>query len=256
MTPDSFSDGGRFFDPQAALDQALRMEVEGADLIDVGAESTRPGAKEIPAEEERARLEGILNRLTRYLKIPFSIDTRKAAVARWAVREGAGLLNDVSGFGFDPQMLSVLREEKIPAILMHSRGTPETMGRQNQYRSLVEDLGLFFEERLARLEGEGILREKILLDPGVGFAKVGRQNLEILKNLDRFRSFGRPLVVGLSRKSFLEEYFGPTAHPADRGVGTEIAHTLAILRGANILRVHDVAAAKKTIRFVKEAGGN
>jgi dihydropteroate synthase len=237
VTPDSFSDGGLFSDPEKAVEQALRMEEEGADFLDIGAESTRPGAKPVPEEEEVSRLLPILQRLIPRLKIPVSVDTRKATVARRAVGEGAAIVNDVSGFQFDPRMIPFLRDSETPAVLMHCRGTPE----------MVMEL----DRRLEELERAGISRERLWLDPGIGFGKTGNQNVEILSHLSEFKKWGRPLMVGLSRKSFLEPYFGPTEQPRDRAMGTEIAHTLAILNGANILRVHDVKAAKKTIQFLE-----
>jgi dihydropteroate synthase len=198
----------------------------------------------------------ILERLIPKLRIPVSVDTRKASVARRAMEEGASMINDVSGFQFDPEMIPLLRDSEIPAVLMHSRGTPEEMTALTHYdNSLPAALISFFDRRLEDLERSGISRERLWLDPGIGFAKAGSQNVEILSHLSEFKKWGRPLMVGLSRKSFLEASFGPTDHPRERGTGTEVAHTLAILGGANILRVHDVAAAKKTIRFVKEWRG-
>ena len=251
VTPDSFSDGGEALDPDEALEKALRMEEEGADLIDVGAESTRPGAKAVPAKEEASRLIPVLRKLISRVKIPFSVDTRKASVARRAVDAGAALVNDVSGFQFDPEMVAFLASWEGPAVLMHSRGDPKTMGTLTHYESLSDELQLFFDSKLQKLQEEGVSPDRLLLDPGIGFAKEGDQNLKILSQLPRFKRFGRPLVVGVSRKSFLEPYFGPTKHPRERALGTEVAHTLAILNGANILRVHDVKAAKRTIGFVK-----
>lgn len=248
LTPDSFSDGGKFLDPEKALEQAIQMQEEGADILDIGAESTRPGSDEISVEEEIKRLTPLLKKISSKIQIPISIDTRKAAVAKMAIDNGVSLINDVSGFQFDPKIISLLQKTDTPAILMHSRGTPKTMSRQNQYGSLIEDLHSFFEERLTDLEQKGISRERILIDPGIGFAKVGSQNVEVLSGLDRFQSLKRPIVVGLSRKSFLEEYFGPS-HPQERMVGTEVAHALAILKGGNFLRVHDVSKAKKTVKF-------
>jgi dihydropteroate synthase len=252
VTPDSFSDGGLYENPGQAIEYALQMQEEGADFIDIGAESTRPGAPEISVEEELTRLTPLLEKLIPQLKIPVSLDTRKVSVARRAIQCGVSLINDVSGFQFDPEMIPFLQQTKVFAILMHSRGTPETMSQLAQYESVTEELYSYFDKRLADLEKHGISRERLLIDPGIGFAKMGLQNVEILAGLDRLENFGRPVVIGLSRKSFLDLFFGSPSHPREREVGTEIAHALAILKGAHILRVHDVGAAKKTIQFVKE----
>lgn len=253
VTPDSFSDGGKFLDPERALDCAIQMQEEGADLLDLGAESTRPGSQGISTEEEIERLLPVLKKLSSKISIPISIDTRKASVARMAIDQGVSLLNDVSGFQFDPEMIPLLQKTNIPAILMHSRGTPENMSKLNQYESIVDDLISFFEQSFSDLENKGVSRERILIDPGIGFAKLGKQNVEILSKLDRFQSLKRPILVGLSRKSFLEEYFGPTSHPFERTVGSEVAHALAILKGANFLRVHEVKVAKRTISFLEDS---
>jgi len=253
VTPDSFSDGGRYLHPQQALDQALKMQEEGADIIDVGAESTRPGAVAISAEDEIKRLEPLFNLLVPRLKIPVSIDTQKAGVAEFAIQKGAALINDVSGFEFDPEMISVLQRHPVPAILMHSREAPPSpQPSPIEGEGVMENFLSFFEIKLVELEKKGISSTRLILDPGIGFAKQGKENVEILSQLHYMKKFSCPLMVGLSRKSFLEEYFGPTSHPSERGLGTEVAHALAISQGANLLRVHDVAAAKKTIRFVKE----
>jgi dihydropteroate synthase len=254
VTPDSFYDGGNYLDPARALDRALQMEEEGARIIDVGAESTRPGARPLSLEEELQRLLPLFKMLGKKLKVPFSVDTRKAEVARKAIEEGASLINDVSGFSFDLGMVNVLQTNEVLAVLMHSRGTPETMKSLTQYDSVAQDLMSFFEKRLQALGSAGIKRERLWIDPGIGFAKTPEQSLEILSQLRGFKSFGLPLMLGVSRKSFLDEYFG-SKDPSERALATEMAHALAILNGANILRVHDVAAALKTARFVQQAKG-
>ncbi|MFO1518903.1 MAG: dihydropteroate synthase [bacterium] len=251
VTPDSFSDGGFYHSPQVALQRALQMEEEGADLIDLGAESTRPGAAEISVSEEWRRLSPVLEALQGKLKVPLSLDTRKAEIARRALPLGVALINDVSGFAWDPEMLPFLRESRVPAVLMHSRGTPETMGKLTQYGSVVKEVFGFLEARLQELEEKGVERKRLVVDPGFGFAKTPEQNVELLSHLKRFQEWGRPVLVGLSRKSFLDKYFAPSLSPGERGGATEVAHTLAVLRGANILRVHDVKAARNTIRFAQ-----
>ncbi len=251
ITPDSFSDGGKFLDPEKALEQAIQIQEEGADILDIGAESTRPGSQEVPIEEEIRRLLPILNKIASKIQIPISIDTRKATVAQMGIDQGASLINDVSGFQFDSSMISLLQKTNIPAILMHSRGTPETMSQQNQYESIVKDILLFFEKRIGDLEKIGISGEKLLIDPGVGFAKVGKQNVELLSKLEQFKTLQKPIVVGVSKKSFLREFFESSIDPQERKIGTEIAHALAVLKGANFLRVHEVKAAKQTVRFAQ-----
>lgn len=251
ITPDSFSDGGKFLDPERALEQAIQMQEEGADILDIGAESTRPGSQEVTIEEENRRLFPILNKIASKIQIPISMDTRKATIAQMAIDHGISLINDVSGFQFDSRMIPLLQKTEIPAILMHSRGTPETMSRQNQYDSIVKDVLLFFEKRLRDLEKNGISREKLLIDPGIGFAKIGKQNVELLSKLDQFQILQRAIVVGLSKKSFLKEFFESSLDPQERKIGTEVAHALAVIKGANFLRVHEVKAARQTVQFAQ-----
>ncbi len=254
LTSDSFSDGGLYLDSAIALERALQIQQEGADLIDVGAESTRPGAHEVEAYDQIKILKPLLQKLIPQLKIPVSIDTRHAKVAEFAIDNGVSLLNDVSGFQFDSAMVGVLQKYPIPLVLMHSRGSPENMNQYAQYEDLLEELDSFFEKRMAFFESLGISRDRIVIDPGIGFAKKKDQNLEILSNLNRLQNHQRPILIGLSRKSFLEDYFGPTLQPRDRSLGTEIAHLIALQKGASLLRVHDVLNAKKTIHFEKIVG--
>ena len=242
LTPDSFSDGGQFLNPDLALKRALQMEQEGADFLDIGGESTRPGAEPVSEEEEIRRLFPLLEKIVREVRIPISVDTTKSRVADLALEKGAVIVNDVSGLHQDPKMISVVRKHGAGIILMHRRGTPQTMQSLTHYRDLISEV----EEELlesVRLAGDaGIAEEQIAIDPGIGFAKTAEQNFEIVKSLERFKRFGRPLVVGASRKSFLGKATGRSEN--EREFASEAVHALLVERGANILRVHDVRAAK------------
>lgn len=249
LTPDSFSDAGKYLDLGRALDHTLQMCAEGADLIDVGAESTRPGAEEVGETEQWKRLEGFFEKVFPHLKVPVSIDTRNPRVARMALKAGASIINDVSALSYETEeMLKLLQESKAVYILMHSRGNPKTMSQLTHYENILGELDSFFETRLALLHEHGVKRERIILDPGIGFAKEAHQSLEILSNLGFMKRFECPILVGLSRKSFLQDFFGSE----NRSVGTELSHWLALENGAQILRVHDVKSAKQTIHFFKK----
>lgn len=246
VTPDSFSDGGRFLDPHKALDQALRMQEEGADFIDIGAESTRPGARDVSEEEELGRLAPVLKILSPRLKIPISIDTRKPGVAEAAFREGAVLLNDVSALESPGMVESVVRHG-VPVILMHKKGEPATMQVDPGYDDVLAEVGSYLEGRIRFAVERGVDREKILIDPGLGFGKRLEDNVAILQHLPTFESLKAPVVVGASRKSFLRKIFGED--DASILAGSVAASVLAAVRGASILRVHDVAATQAAIRL-------
>ncbi len=252
LTPDSFSDGGEWNNPENALSRALQMEEEGADLIDIGAESTRPNASAISLEEEKKRLFPVLEKILLKIKIPISLDTRRAAIARDAIGLGVSLLNDVSAFSFDPEMVEVLSKTTVPIVLMHQRGNPQTMMEDVEYEDILSELVNYFKTKISFLESHGIVKERIIIDPGIGFAKKGVQNLKILANLQEFVFFNCPILVGLSRKSFLQAYLEKALHPKERGGGTELAHLLAAQMGANILRVHDVKKCIKTLSLLKD----
>ncbi len=242
-TPDSFSDGGLHADPAAAVEHALRLADEGADLVDVGGESTRPGAPPVPAEEEIARVVPVVERLrARGLRIPISVDTSKGAVGRAALAAGADLVNDVTALS-DPDLARACAEAGAPVVLMHTRGTPADMASRAVYGDVVADVARELEAALARAAGAGIPRERIVLDPGIGFAKTAEQSLEVLARIGELRALGRPLVVGPSRKSFIGKVTGAAA--ADRLPGTLAAVTACVLGGAEILRVHDVGPARQ-----------
>ncbi len=234
VTPDSFSDGGRFLDPAAAIAQAERLAAEGADILDVGAESSRPygNAVAVPLDEERARLAPILPAVVG-LGIPVSIDTMKAAVAAWALETGAAIVNDVWGLQRDPDMARVVAEHDAPVIVMHNRDAADPR------IDIVADVTAFFERSLAIAARAGIPPERIVLDPGIGFGKTPEQSLTCIARLDAWRGFGLPLLVGASRKRFIHSIV--PSEPAERLGGSLAAHLLAVENGAAIIRVHDVA---------------
>ncbi len=239
VTPDSFSDGGDYADPDTAVARGLAMVAAGADLLDVGGESTRPGARAVPADEEAARVVPVIRELARHLTIPISVDTTKAAVAAAALDAGAVLLNSVRPLHEEPELLELLRHNAAGAVLMHLRGTPQTMQRQTHYADVVEELLAFFTHGLRVLAAAGIAPERIILDPGLGFAKTAPQSLELIRALGRFRALGRPVLAGPSRKSFIGQLLDEP-NPQRRQWGTAAAVAACVLHGADILRVHDV----------------
>ncbi len=234
VTPDSFSDGGRFLDPEAAIDQARHLAAEGADILDVGAESSRPygNAMAVPLDEERARLTSILPTVVA-LGVPVSIDTMKAAVAAWALEAGAAIVNDVWGLQRDPDMARVVAEHEAPVIVMHNRDAADPS------IDIIADVTAFFERSLDIAARAGIARERIVLDPGIGFGKTPEQSLICIARLDAWSGFGLPLLVGASRKRFIHSIV--PSEPAERLGGSLAAHLLAVENGAAIIRVHDVA---------------
>lgn len=240
VTPDSFSDGGRFLDPQAAIVHARRLAAAGADILDVGAESTRPygGAVRISFEEERARLTPVLSEVIA-LGVPVSIDTLKAAIAAWALDLGAAIVNDVWGLQGDPDMARVVAEREAPVVIMHNRDTADPA------IDIVADVTDFFERSLDIAARAGIARERIILDPGIGFGKTPGQSLTCIARLDAWRDFGAPLLVGASRKRFIHSI--APADPMERLGGSLAAHLLAVENGAAIVRVHDVAATVQAL---------
>ena len=243
VTPDSFSDGGDYYTIESALAQAENMVKSGVDIIDIGGQSTRPGAAEISLEEEIDRVIPVLQILRQKAEIfgsvPISVDTTRAQVAKAAVEAGADIINDISGATFDSEMLSTVANLKVPIILMHIRGTPQTMQKLTDYRDLIGEIREFLESRIAAAVAAGIDKSHIILDPGIGFAKNYSQNLEILQQLVKFRGLGCPILVGVSRKSFIGHILNqPLAK--QRIWGTAAACTGAIANSADILRVHDV----------------
>ncbi|HET9887881.1 MAG TPA: dihydropteroate synthase [bacterium] len=244
LTPDSFSDGGRFFDPAAAIRQAKAMVDAGADALDLGAESSRPGAEPVSRDEELRRLLPVLEEVVS-LGVPISVDTVKADVAQEALLHGARIINDISSFS-DPAMAGVCAAANSGIILMHMRGTPRDMQTRTDYDDVVRESIAFLREARARAISAGIPEEHVLLDPGIGFAKTAEQNLEILRRLREYQSLRQPIVVGASRKSFLSRFGGEAIE--DRLPATLAASILAAARGASVLRVHDVAENVRALR--------
>ena len=247
VTPDSFSDGGEFNTPAAALAQAQQLVAAGADIIDVGGQSTRPGAAEISLEEELDRVLSVLQVLRQEISVPISVDTTRAGVARTAVEAGADLINDISGGTFDPDMLPTVAGLGIPLVLMHIRGTPQTMQKLTGYQDLIGEIYQFLESQISVAIACGIDRSRIIIDPGIGFAKNYDQNLEIFRRLSAFRSLNCPILIGPSRKSFIGHILNQP-DPKARVWGTAAACCAAIAGGADILRVHDVKQMQDVCR--------
>ena len=239
VTPDSFSDGGQFDSVETALIQARDMIAHGVDIIDIGGESTRPHAESISVEQELQRVIPVIEQLRQITQRPISIDTTKAEVARQAIASGADLVNDISGGTFDPQMFPTVAQLNVPIILMHIRGNPQTMQSLTDYQDVVSEVAEFLTIQVNKAIASGISRSKIIIDPGIGFAKQAEQSLELLQRLNELKALSLPMLVGVSRKSFLR----PILHqndPKERIWGTAAACYGAIARGADILRVHDV----------------
>lgn len=239
VTPDSFSDGGEFNTPATALVQAQQLVAAGADIIDLGGQSTRPGAVEIGLEEEGDRVLSVLQLIRPAISVPISIDTTRAAMAKAAVEAGADLINDISAGTFDPDMLPTVAQLNVPIVLMHIRGTPQTMQTLTDYQDLIGEIYQFLETQIQVAIACGINRDKIIIDPGIGFAKNYEQNLEILRRLSEFSPLNCPILIGVSRKSFIGRILNQP-DPKARIWGTAAACCAAIFSGANILRVHDV----------------
>jgi dihydropteroate synthase len=237
VTPDSFSDGGEYLDPHAAVEHGRRLVGEGAQMLDVGGESTRPGADAVPAEEELRRVLPVVEGLAA-TDAKISIDTSKAAVAAASLDAGASYVNDVTAFRGDPELAGLVADRGVDCCLMHMLGTPRTMQDDPRYDDVVADVKAFLEQRLAFAVAEGVAEERVMLDPGIGFGKTVEHNLELLARLGEIVALGRPVVVGVSRKSFLGKITGRAA--ADRAVATAAATVLALERGASVFRVHDV----------------
>ncbi len=251
VTPDSFSDGGKYDQPGAAIERALAMERDGADILDIGGESTRPGAEEISAAEELDRILPVLERLRGRLKIPVSVDTRRAAVAELAIRAGAEMINDVSGLRADARLAEVVAKSGVGLILMHVRGEPRTMQRGPFARNVMSNVVKGLRESVAMARKAGVAKAQIILDPGIGFGKSYAQNYELIEKLLRIAALGYPLLVGTSRKGFLGATLacdGRPAPPDERMWGTAATVTASILGGAHIVRVHDVAEMVQVAR--------
>ncbi len=242
VTPDSFYDGGRFIEPEAAVAQAVRLVAEGADILDIGAESTRPGASPLDEDEELRRVVPVIRALSRAVSTPLSIDTMKAAVAEAAVAEGASIINDVTSLRGDAAMVGVAAKTGAGLVLMHMQGTPRTMQQSPYYRNVVQEVAEFFAERIDFATARGVARRQIVLDPGIGFGKLLEHNLDLLAHLGTFLPFGCPVMIGVSRKGFLGQLTNRSVE--DRLWSSAAAVALAVQQRVSIIRVHDVAAMR------------
>jgi dihydropteroate synthase len=253
VTPDSFADGGLCYDHHAAVNHALSLAAAGADILDVGGESTRPFSEPIPLEEELRRVIPVVERVRAQTAVLISIDTYKSQVAQAALAAGAHMINDISALRFDPDLTRVARQAGVPVVLMHMQGAPRNMQTNPHYDDLIGELHAFFRERLNFAQTQGLDRDLLILDPGIGFGKTFQHNLEILNNLDAFLDLGCPLLIGPSRKAFLGHLLGGLP-PAERDVATLAALAAAVQRGARLVRVHNVAFAKQFLTVLSAIG--
>jgi dihydropteroate synthase len=244
VTPDSFADHGAHFEPAAALAHTRELVAAGADILDVGGESTRPFADPVPLEEELRRVIPVIEAIAPEITVPISIDTYKAPVARAALEAGAAIINDISALRFDPEMAPLAAGAKAPVVLMHMQGTPRDMQQDPHYHDLMGEITAFFRERLEFAAGQGIARDLIVLDPGIGFGKTLKHNLEIIRRLAEFLDLGCPVLLGPSRKAFIGHLTGQPAGP-ERDVGTLAALAAGVQYGARIIRTHNVAYARQ-----------
>lgn len=249
VTPDSFSDGGRFLEPQAAIEHGMRLAAEGAEILDIGGESTRPNAEPVSEAEELRRVLPVAQGLAGRVNALISIDTYKPAVAREAVQAGASMINDIGASHQDPAMWDLARESGAAYVAMHMQGTPRTMQRNPVYADVCREVAAFFEERMKRLTERGVRAEQVVLDVGIGFGKTLEHNLQLLGGLAGFRRLGRPMMIGVSRKSFLGRH---GAGPLDRLPGALAASVWAVQCGVQIIRTHDVAPTLQAIRMAEE----
>jgi dihydropteroate synthase len=246
VTPDSFSDGGRYFDTERAVARGLELAADGADILDVGGESTRPGSLPVPEAEELRRVVPVIGALRKRTTCLLSVDTTKAAVARAALDAGADIVNDTSAFRFDPAMPGEVARSGAGVILMHMQGTPLTMQQSPRYGDILDEIRAFLGERIRVAEAAAIPRERIIVDPGIGFGKTFEDNLVLLRRQEVFHELGRPLLLGFSRKAFLGRLLG--LPPEERLEGTIAAAVLSVERGAHILRIHDVGPVVRAVR--------
>jgi dihydropteroate synthase len=253
VTPDSFSDGGHFIDERAMTDQIEVMLAAGADIIDVGGESTRPFAESVTAADELARVLPAIRLIRERSQIPISIDSTKSEVARKALSEGADIINDISALRFDPTMISLVRETEVPVIIMHMQGTPSDMQVNPHYDDVVSEIKDFFRERLTWAEANGVSPQRFIIDPGIGFGKTVGHNLSILKRITDFSELGCPVLVGHSRKSFIGKLLNLEVD--ERDVATAAISALCVNKGVSILRVHDVGKTVQAVRLAEAISG-
>jgi dihydropteroate synthase len=249
VTPDSFSDGGRFLDPVRAVQHGIKLAREGAHIIDVGGESTRPGSESIPAAEEKRRVVPVIEALAHEVTVPVCVDTCKAEVAAAALEAGASMINDISALRFDPEMAGVAAAHGVPVILMHMKGTPMDMQVAPHYDDLLGEIHAFLRERVEWAQAQGIAPEKIIVDPGIGFGKTLEHNLLLLRHLGHLRSLGKPVLVGTSRKSFIGRVLDAGVDRREEGTAATVA--VAVWNGADIVRVHDVARMAPVVRMTE-----
>ena len=248
VTPDSFSDGSLFLDRESAVEHALQMVEDGADIIDIGGESTRPGSEAVGLEEELRRVVSVIEALALKVRVPISIDTYKSSVARRAIDAGASMVNDISGLRFDPDMARTAAAAGVPVILMHIKGTPRDMQKDPVYSDLMNEVVEYLRRSMSIAGDAGIDRSRIVIDPGIGFGKTAEHNLQILKNLSELETLGSPILAGVSRKAFIGRILAD-AGPSERLEGTAAAVAIAVMNGANIIRVHDVKEMAKVVRI-------
>jgi dihydropteroate synthase len=247
VTPDSFSDGGQFYDPQVAISHAKKLVSEGADIIDIGGESTRPGSEAVSLEDELDRVIPAIKGIAHENSIPISIDTCKSEVAMAALDAGASMINDISAMTFDPKIADVASENGVPLILMHMQGTPKNMQKNPEYIDVVGDIKEFLNERIEFAVSKGVSKDKIIIDPGIGFGKTLENNYDIIRRLNEFTEVGQPVLIGTSRKSFIGQTLD--LEVTDRLIGSLATITMSIINGVDIVRVHDVKESMQTVRM-------
>jgi len=245
VTPDSFFNGGLYFEPARAIERAMELAAEGADIVDIGGESSRPGAHPISAREEKKRILPVIEVLREKKNVLISVDTTKAEVAEAAVAAGADIINDISAGRFDPRILRLAADSGAGLVLMHMKGTPRTMQAAPHYEDVVAEVRTFLEERMAEAEAAGVARDSLIIDPGIGFGKKLEHNLALLNNLGLLAELSRPVLVGISNKSFIGKILN--LEPQDRLEGTVAAAVVSLMHGASILRIHDIKAVKRAV---------
>jgi dihydropteroate synthase len=250
VTPDSFSDGGRFFSTETAVQHGLQLAEQGADILDIGGESTRPRAASVDAAEESRRVLPVIRQLAAQSRLPISIDTMKPEVAEAALAAGASIVNDVGANRSDPALWKIVASSKAAYVCMHMQGTPETMQLNPSYKNVVDEVNDFFNERLGKLEKHGIDRERIIFDPGIGFGKKFEHNLKLLRELGSLTKWDRPVMIGVSRKSFIGEATG-TRTVEERLAGSLACAALAVREGVSIIRTHDIEATRRVVRMTE-----